>query len=160
MSKDYLWLKEQADSFWEYPVKGLTFKKESWIGDDHDHCLFCWKKISDYALNGEVEKQGFHSTDRSWWACPDCFEEFKKYYDVPLLKNTVKMIEDALINDKKVIISLRNDQYFIERKAGKICVCRKDEIVEYNSIEEMEAKQPFYGKCIGEIIDEIYIGIC
>lgn len=153
------WVDELYGVYYNFWLKDKCFRKVAWVNYGHQHCIFDGTRISNYDID-ENERQGYQSTDGRVWFCPTCFELTAKRHNLPLIKNTVQMIEDALINNKKVIISLRNDQYFIERKAGKICVCRKDEIVEYNSIEEMEAKQPFYGKCIGEIIDEIYIGIC
>jgi hypothetical protein len=63
-------------------LKGVTLvhrrykqydKNPDW---DHDHCAFCWAKIS---LNDDPEhlKEGYSTADDYPWICPKCFEDFK-----------------------------------------------------------------------------------
>ena len=91
-------------------------------------------------------------------SCPECFEVFTQKYNLPVVKNTVKDIESALSQFKTVVISLENKQYFIKNADGKIIVEHNGASKSYDSIISMEREQFFYGKLLGEIIDDIFVG--
>ena len=155
---DISWVKKYGKSFMDFPLKGLKFKKCAWTVGDHQHCLFCGKEFTNDEYDYETAKQGYRSTTDCWWACSECFNEFTKEHKIPVEKNTVQMIKDALTEHKTVVISLNNEQYFIKNN-GKITVEHNGSIKEYDSILSMEREQMFYGKPIREAIDEIYLGI-
>lgn len=152
------WVDELYDVYYNFWLKDKCFRKVAWVNYGHQHCIFDGTRISNYDID-ENERQGYQSTDGRVWFCPTCFELTAKRHNLPLIKNTVQMIEDAMINDKKVVISLKNDQYFVKQESDKIYVRHNGELFEYDSIEEMERRQLFYGKLINEIIDEIFLGI-
>ena len=46
---------------------------------DHDHCEFCWQKISD--IDGEnIQHEGWTNDEDTYWVCKSCFEDFKEMY--------------------------------------------------------------------------------
>lgn len=54
----------------------LVHKKyEPQKNNDHDHCEFCGAKFS--LLIADALKEGWSSSDRYWWICNECFEDFK-----------------------------------------------------------------------------------
>ena len=117
------WVEKYGESFMDFPLKGLKFKKTAWTKkNNHTHCLFCGDEITDEEYNYHTEKQGYASTTKFWWSCPECFEVFTQKYNLPVVKNTVKDIESALSQFKTVVISLENKQYFIKNTDGKITV--------------------------------------
>ena len=148
-----------GESFMDFPLKGLKFKKTAWTKkNNHTHCLFCGDEITNEEYNYHTEKQGYASTTKFWWSCPECFEVFTQKYNLPVVKNTVKDIELALSQFKTVVISLENKQYFIKNTDGKITVEHNGVRKSYDSILSMEREQLFYGKVLREIIDDIFVG--
>ena len=134
------WVEKYGESFMDFPLKGLKFKKTAWTKkNNHTHCLFCGDEITDEE-------------------CPECFEVFTQKYNLPVVKNTVKDIESALSQFKTVVISLENKQYFIKNTDGKITVEHNGVRKSYDSILSMEREQLFYGKALREIIDDIFVG--
>lgn len=51
---------------------------EKW---DHDHCAFCWDKFSE--SDGDLH-EGYCTTDKKYWICTECFEDFKKKFGFTL----------------------------------------------------------------------------
>lgn len=49
--------------------------REGW---DHDHCEFCWKKISTMCSD---LNEGYCTEDGYHWICRDCFEDFNKEFE-------------------------------------------------------------------------------
>ena len=85
------WVEKYGESFMDFPLKGLKFKKTAWTKkNNHTHCLFCGDEITDEEYNYHTEKQGYASTTKFWWSCPECFEVFTQKYNLPVVKNTVK----------------------------------------------------------------------
>ena len=153
------WVEKYGESFMDFPLKGLKFKKTAWTKkNNHTHCLFCGDEITNEEYNYHTEKQGYASTTKFWWSCPECFEVFTQKYNLPVVKNTVKDIELALSQFKTVVISLENKQYFIKNTDGKITVEHNGVRKSYDSILSMEREQLFYGKVLREIIDDIFVG--
>ena len=153
------WVEKYGESFMDFPLKGLKFKKTAWTKkNNHTHCLFCGDEITNEEYNYHTEKQGYASTTKFWWSCPECFDVFTQKYNLPVVKNTVKDIETALSQFKTVVISLENKQYFIKNTDGKITVEHNGVRKSYDSILSMEREQLFYGKALREIIDDIFVG--
>ena len=56
--------------FTEYKVCNIEW--------DHDHCEFCWKTFSEY--EGDLH-EGYVTTDKMHWICPDCYNDFKEIFN-------------------------------------------------------------------------------
>lgn len=66
--------------------KKFTFQEfHSSSKNDHEHCEFCWKKITDLSIE-ETEKSGYvyydEKSKQSHWICQSCFNEFKEKLDL------------------------------------------------------------------------------
>ena len=158
MENNLDWVDELYNTYKDKWLKNKEFRKAAWTVGDHEHCLFDGKRISNYD-NDDNDKQGYVSTTGWVWLCTDCFEALKqKGYNLPLTKNSVNMVKEALNEHKTVVISLNNEQYFINNN-GKIIVEHNGSTKEYDSINAMEREQMFFGKPIREAIEEIYLGI-
>ena len=80
------WVEKYGESFMDFPLKGLKFKKTAWTKkNNHTHCLFCGDEITDEEYNYHTEKQGYASTTKFWWSCPECFEVFTQKYNLPVV---------------------------------------------------------------------------
>lgn len=133
-----------------------SLQKTAVTKGDHYHCLFDAKRLSqcDYF---DSEKQGYCSTDGRIWFCKDCFEKVQQKHKLSVVKNTIETVENALRNYSDVIISLNNEQYFLENENGKIVVKHNGSVKIYDDIPSMEREQQFYSKPLKEIIDDIFI---
>lgn len=158
MSDSNNWLEECYQSYREFCIDNEVFRKAAWTkaDGDHTHCLFDAQKISNYDID-DNDKQGYCG-DKGTWFCASCFEELIKRHNVKVEKNTISSIENALRRFSNVIISLNNEQYFLENKDGKITVEHNGVSKSYDSILSMEREQLFYGKVLREIIDDIFVG--
>ena len=56
-----------------YLRKWVTIKKE-W---DHEHCEFCWDKISEFP---DTLHEAYTTEDNGYWICPECFHDFKEQF--------------------------------------------------------------------------------
>ncbi len=158
MSRNNDIIKDTAEKYYNDGwFNNSIFKKTAFTIGDHNHCCIDFKKISQFDYPNS-EKQGYYSCADGTWFCTICFEEYAKYRKLPLESNTVKDIEEALNKHKTVIISLKNEQYFIKNISGKINVENNEKTVEYESLTEMENAQLFYGKLLRDIIDDIFVG--
>jgi hypothetical protein len=46
---------------------------------DHDHCEFCWQKISD--IEGtNIQHEAWADETETYWVCQLCFEDFRDMY--------------------------------------------------------------------------------
>ena len=68
-------------------LDGATFSLEKFIStdtNDHEHCVFCWQKITDLPIEGS-DAYGYCTawaeTGQTQWVCKECFEEFKKKFN-------------------------------------------------------------------------------
>lgn len=64
-------------------LDGATFTLKKFVsanGNDHEHCVFCWKKITDLSIE-DSETEGYctmyEKTGQTQWICKDCFDDFK-----------------------------------------------------------------------------------
>jgi len=52
--------------------------------NDHEHCYFCWQKITALDIEN-VDKEGYCTkTKREIWVCKECFNDFKKQFEFKL----------------------------------------------------------------------------
>ena len=63
----------------------FEFRKFETVGsNDHEHCVLCWKKITDLKLQDEHDEMGYCCynlhTQQTNWICQDCFNEFQKVF--------------------------------------------------------------------------------
>jgi len=45
---------------------------------DHDHCEFCYGK---FGLSPDDLHEGYSTTDKYWWICSDCYNDFKEMFN-------------------------------------------------------------------------------
>ena len=72
-------------------LDGATFTLKKFVsanGNDHEHCVFCWKKITDLSIE-DCETEGYctmyEKTGQTQWICKDCFDEFKKKFNFKII---------------------------------------------------------------------------
>ena len=69
-------------------IHGRSFKKNVYHayrpGWDHDHCIYCTEKFAEEKLSSGSIQEGYSTIDEGLWVCPQCYEDFKNYYDMPL----------------------------------------------------------------------------
>jgi hypothetical protein len=44
---------------------------------DHDHCEFCWARISDHPRGDYEYDRGYVTVDKQRWICEPCFADFR-----------------------------------------------------------------------------------
>ncbi len=54
------------------------------MNSTHEHCWFCWQRIGPHTINGEVEEDGYVTTEYSCivWLCNSCFRDFHKTFNL------------------------------------------------------------------------------
>ena len=80
--KDIDWRIEIYDGY----LNGATFSLEKFAStatNDHEHCMFCWQKITDLPIeNSNID--GYCTVDsktgQTVWVCKNCFNDFKKQF--------------------------------------------------------------------------------
>lgn len=72
-------------------LDGATFTLKKFVsvnGNDHEHCVFCWKKITDLSIE-DCETEGYctmyEKTGQTQWICKDCFDDFKKKFNFKII---------------------------------------------------------------------------
>ena len=80
------WRLEQYDGF----LDGETFTLERFIPsgkNDHEHCCFCWQKITDLPIE-EADSEGYRTyssaSECELWVCKECFNDFKERFGFKL----------------------------------------------------------------------------
>lgn len=80
------WRLLQYDGF----LDGETFSLEKFVssGDnDHEHCRFCWQKITDLPIK-DADFEGYRTfsskTGHELWVCKECFNDFRNMFDFKL----------------------------------------------------------------------------
>lgn len=68
-------------------LNGATFALKKFVStknNDHEHCVFCWQKITDLTIE-DCDMEGYcamyESTRQTQWICKDCFNEFKNLFN-------------------------------------------------------------------------------
>ena len=75
-----------SQGYFEY-IKNHVFKKQyfkSNKNNDHDHCNFCWKKITDLEIDEEHGTFGYvtlNAHGQEEWVCEKCFNDFKARFN-------------------------------------------------------------------------------
>ncbi len=74
-------------------LDGSVFSLERFHSDatnDHEHCVFCWQKITDLDLPN-CDKDGYcttyEKTGQTHWVCKECFADFKEQFHFKEKKN-------------------------------------------------------------------------
>lgn len=71
------WRRQAQDEY----LMGVRLRLMKWRmsrpGWDHDHCAFCFAKLSNHA--GDLPK-GYTTDDEYHWICPKCFEDFREEF--------------------------------------------------------------------------------
>lgn len=68
-------------------IKNKIFKKRYFhtkSDNDHEHCCFCWKKITDLETSEEHDTLGYVTLNENCheeWVCEECFEDFKTIFN-------------------------------------------------------------------------------
>ena len=119
----------------------------------------CTEKFAEEKLSSGSIQEGYSTIDEGLWVCPQCYEDFKNYYDMPLIPNNVTMVETGLNEGKTVTFSLNNERYILKKTDEKICVSHNGNKSSYSSFSEMKSNQKFYNKILDEVIDEIFMSI-
>lgn len=52
--------------------------------NDHEHCEFCWEKISEFP---ETQHAGYCTLDEHYWICETCFHDFKEMFEWTLVES-------------------------------------------------------------------------
>lgn len=67
-------------------LDGATFTLEKFVStktNNHEHCMFCWQKITDLNIK-DCETEGYRTmykeTGQTKWVCKACFNEFKNKF--------------------------------------------------------------------------------
>lgn len=86
-------LKEVVEEDWRLSqgdfdyIKNHVFKKQyfkSNKNNDHDHCNFCWTKITDLEIGEEHDTFGYvtlNAHGQEEWVCEKCFNDFKERFN-------------------------------------------------------------------------------
>ena len=68
-------------------LNGAAFTLEKFVStedNDHEHCIFCWKDITDLNVE-DCDTEGYctvyEKTGQEQWICKDCFDEFKNRFN-------------------------------------------------------------------------------
>ncbi|MDE7379853.1 MAG: hypothetical protein K2N14_02260 [Clostridia bacterium] len=62
-------------------------KFKSTATNDHEHCVFCWQKITDLDI-ADCDREGYCTTDieteQTNWVCKQCYNDFKEQFNFKL----------------------------------------------------------------------------
>ncbi|HTR54753.1 MAG TPA: hypothetical protein VMJ10_28880 [Kofleriaceae bacterium] len=50
--------------------------RDNW---EHDHCSFCWAKLTEPGTDGEAH-EGYSTKNDYYWVCATCFDDFKERF--------------------------------------------------------------------------------
>jgi hypothetical protein len=66
--------------------KKLVFTKYKKHSDrwEHEHCEFCSKKIAEF---DDCEHSAYCTTDKKYWICTECFDDFNIIFDWKVIEN-------------------------------------------------------------------------
>lgn len=74
MSDDWR-LKDQMTYLYGKKIKYAVFHQKG--RNDHEHCEFCWEKISELP---KTQHAGYCTLDGQRWICEACFHDFKDMF--------------------------------------------------------------------------------
>lgn len=61
----------------EVKLKHISFSDRRDKNSDHEHCEFCWEKISEYP---DTLSAAYCTEDEYHWVCETCFADFKEKF--------------------------------------------------------------------------------
>ncbi len=71
-------------------LNGQTFTLQKFVStptNDHEHCVFCWQKITDLKID-DCDTEGYctfySKTGQTNWICKNCFNDFKERFNFKL----------------------------------------------------------------------------
>ena len=77
-------------------LNGKKFEYKKFVTDglnDHEHCAFCMKKITDLNMS-DADKCGYCATEvephHAGWVCKECFDDFAEMFDFHIKNNEEK----------------------------------------------------------------------
>ena len=80
------WRTEDYDGY----LNGAAFRLKKFVStetNDHEHCAFCWQKITDLKIE-DADAEGYcaiyPTTGQEHWVCKKCFNDFNKQFDFKL----------------------------------------------------------------------------
>lgn len=84
--------KEEVDwrlEIYDGYLNGAIFSFKKFVStetNDHEHCMFCWQKITDLQIE-DSDNEGYCTVDsagQTLWVCKNCFNDFQKQLDFKL----------------------------------------------------------------------------
>jgi hypothetical protein len=70
-------------------LSGATFHWRTWhetlVGWDHDHCEFCFTKISNRPELSDAVREGYATADQSCWVCATRAADFGDRFSFTLV---------------------------------------------------------------------------
>ena len=86
------WVEKYGESFMDFPLKGLKFKKTAWTKkNNHTHCLFCGDEITNEEYNYHTEKQDMRPQQNFGGRAPNALRFSRKNIICLLLKIPLKI---------------------------------------------------------------------
>jgi hypothetical protein len=79
---DHDWRLEGQEESLRTMLEGVELRSAMWSahdGGDHDHCEFCWARMSNQPRTNEEYDRGYVTRDGRW-VCEPCFEDFKERF--------------------------------------------------------------------------------
>jgi rubrerythrin len=80
MEKEHDWRVNNQERY----LKGKAFVKKRYTAAspiwDHDHCAFCWTKLTENEEPGTIQ-EGYATEDNKDWVCPQCFADFQAEFE-------------------------------------------------------------------------------
>jgi hypothetical protein len=77
--EDNDWRLEGREQSLRTMLEGVAARRSAWWtsdGRDHDHCEFCWARISNHPRSAFEYARGYVTED-GHWICEPCFDDFK-----------------------------------------------------------------------------------
>jgi transposase-like protein len=60
--------------------KKLSLKSFIPTSKDHEHCVFCWKKImADHSK--DIHREAYTTQDEQHWVCKNCYNDFNDMFN-------------------------------------------------------------------------------
>ena len=115
VDKEQTNLKEVVEEDWRLSqgnfdfIKNHVFKNQYFKSNkynDHDHCNFCWKKITDLEIDEEHDAFGYvtlNAHGQEEWVCEKCFNDFKERFNFKVEDNNSvdKLVRYISKHDRK-----------------------------------------------------------
>jgi hypothetical protein len=86
------WRLEGQESSLRAVLRGVELRLVTWStsdGHDHDHCEFCWARISDRPRAGYEYDRAYATLDQRRWICEPCFDDFRDRFALVVISDSV-----------------------------------------------------------------------